>query len=278
MTKVRFLHGTVLTNPGNAGNYRGATMGNFVPLQKIIKGRQQYSFCSANPIRNAMREMAKEMGLPINRTRLNDEDQIAVQFASFPNPELNWDDAIMGWVAAITKKEKEGIEAKEGRKIQLRRESIFQMNIALALSPIQHIARGGVILTQSPDIRNSAWSNSSSSALIEHETSYTAYQYPFSMHLSDFNNKKWLCGLLEIISQLNGVAGNHTRSLYEFCPESVVLRLTNNFCAEYQYCFDDNRNIPKILEKIEHNDFDYKIGERANKEFYIKNLQRLCCR
>ncbi|MCK5244363.1 MAG: hypothetical protein KAJ90_03750 [Desulfobacterales bacterium] len=41
------------------------------------------------------------------------------------------------------------------------------------------------------------------------------------------------------LSSLGEVAGNHSRFLFDFSPESIVLRITENPAPRILYCFDE---------------------------------------
>jgi CRISPR-associated protein Cst2 len=80
------LFATVLTYPAPSANYRGESEENRSVIQKITYGRFEYPIISPEAMRNALREILASYGLPHNRTRLNDEDQLAVKFADYPDP------------------------------------------------------------------------------------------------------------------------------------------------------------------------------------------------
>src|SRR3954470_16949492 len=82
------LFATVLTYPAPSANYRGESEENRSVIQKITYGRFESPIISPESIRNALRETLARLGLPRNRTRLNDEDQLAVKFADYPDPDI----------------------------------------------------------------------------------------------------------------------------------------------------------------------------------------------
>ena len=88
------LFATVLTYPAPSSNYRGESEENRTVLQKIAKGNKEYTVISPESMRNALREMLIQAELPCNRTRLHDEDQLAVEFKEFPNAEKYADDCV----------------------------------------------------------------------------------------------------------------------------------------------------------------------------------------
>lgn len=235
------LFATVLTYPAPSGNYRGESEENRTVLQKIVKDGQKYAVVSPESIRNALRETLITMDQPHNRTRLHDEDQLAVEFKEYPNAEKYADDFLFGYMVAQTK------EVKEMKKQNLpaKRDSVLRCNMAVALSPYKYDA----VFHQSPlNAGDSPWKNSSSSALLHREVTHTAFQYPFALSQRDCLEKpEWTKALLSAIAQLNGVAGGHARAYYEFAPRSVVARLTPKLVAGYKtYGFQEDGSFSEL--------------------------------
>ncbi|NBD33547.1 MAG: type I-B CRISPR-associated protein Cas7/Cst2/DevR [Cyanobacteria bacterium] len=235
------LFATILTYPAPSGNYRGESEENRTVLQKIVKDGQKYAVVSPESIRNALREMLITMEQPHNRTRLHEEDQLAVEFKEYPNADKYADDFLFGYMVAQTK------EVKEMKKQNLpaKRDSVLRCNMAVALSPYKYDA----VFHQSPlNAGNSPWKNASTSALLHREVTHTAFQYPFALSQRDCLEKpEWTKALLSAIAQLNGVAGGHARAYYEFAPRSVVARLTPKLVAGYNtYGFQDDGSFSEL--------------------------------
>ncbi|MCI0361426.1 MAG: hypothetical protein L0211_23330, partial [Planctomycetaceae bacterium] len=74
------LFATVLTYPAPSANYRGESELNRSVIQKVTDGRFDYAIYSPESMRNALREILATYGLPCNRKRLSDEEQLAVEF------------------------------------------------------------------------------------------------------------------------------------------------------------------------------------------------------
>ncbi|MDB9311781.1 hypothetical protein PN462_01610 [Spirulina sp. CS-785/01] len=235
------LFATVLTYPAPSGNYRGESEENRTVLQKIAIDGQKYAIISPESIRNALRETLILLDQPHNRTRLYEEDQLAVEFKEFPNADKYADDFLFGYMVA------QNTEVKEMKKRDLppKRDSIFRCNLAVALNPYKYDA----VFHQSPlNAGNSPWKNASTSALLHREVTHTAFQYPFALSQRDCLQKPdWVRALLQAIAQLNGVAGGHARAYYEFAPRSVVARLTPKLVAGYQtYGFDETGHFSEL--------------------------------
>ena len=227
-------------------------------------------------MRNALRETFKKLGLACNRERLNDEDQLAVKFSDYPDPEKYIDDFFMGWLIAAGKADREKIKkeiSEKGRdpdKFTFKRDSVLRMNMALALEPYRYNS----VFTQSPQNVDSPWKNAENSQLLHRETVHTAYQYPFALNLNDcLVKQEWTKKLLKSIGQLNNVAGNHARSYFEMAPASILVRLTSQLVAGYDnYGFqikDGKHLFPEVIEGILKEDYpgsEFYVGGRIIKD------------
>ena len=276
---------TVLTYPAPSANYRGESEENRSVIQKVTCGRFEYPIISPEAMRNALRETIAAYGLPCNRERLHNEDQLAVRFDDYPYPDKFADDFLFGYFVA-DRGQIPGKVVKE-RAFQFKRDSVLRMNLAKALEPYRHDA----VFTQSPltvKNENSPWQNAPRSALLHREILVTAFQYPFALNLSDCGledtgkpvdggkapdgkayrskgeqHKDWLRYLLRAISELNDVAGNHARSYFEMVPASIVVRLTHSLVAGYEtYGFRSDGTFPEIVDGILHDDY-------PGREFYF---------
>ena len=237
------LFATILTYPAPTANYRGESELNRAVIQKITDGRLEYPIISPEAMRNALRETLAGYGLPANRTRLHDEEQLAVTFEDYPDPERFADDFFFGYLVAASGKKRTEIKKdlkKAGRDpdgFVFKRDSVVRMNLAKGLEPYRH----GTVFTQSPKSADgSAYANDKSSNLLHRETADTAFQFPLALNLDDCRQAPaaWNRGLLKALGELNGVAGNHARSYYEFAPASLALRLTESLVAGYEtYAF-----------------------------------------
>ena len=226
------LFATVLTHTAPSSNYRGESEENRTVLQKISKGGHEYTVISPESMRNALREMLEARGLPLNRSRKHDADQLAVEYKSFPDPLKYADDFLFGFMVA----DSDAIKKNKGKPGK--RDSVLRMNLAVALTPY----RFNATFHQSPQ-GHGAYTNSVNSALIHREVSHTAYQYPFALALGDLREgdaPAWSRALLQSIGELSNVAGGHARSFYEMAPRSIVLRLTKSLVAGFDtYGFDE---------------------------------------
>jgi CRISPR-associated protein Cst2 len=268
------LFATVLTYPAPSANYRGESELNRSVIQKVSDGRFDYPIFSPESMRNALREILKKYGLPCNRERLHDEEQLAVKFSDLPYPDAYADDFFLGYLVAASgadrKKHLKTIEEKRGKAVAqaftFKRDSVLRMNMAKALEPYRHNA----VFTQSPlSVDGSAYKNATTSALLHRETVVSGFQYPFALNFDDCKAKvAWTRKLLIAIGELNDVAGNHARSYFEMAPASIIARLTNSLVAGYQtYCFKPKGKDPK--DETPDVILDILAGDYPGDEFYI---------
>ncbi len=247
MIASKNVFATVLTYPAPSSNYRGESEENRTMLQKISKGGKEYTIVSPEAMRNALREMLIKAGLPHNRSRLHNEDQLAVEFKEFPAADKYTDDFLFGFMVADPN------AVKNNKDKPAKRDSVLRLNMAVALTPY----RFNAVFNQSPrNAGNSPWKNATNSALIHREVSHTAYQYPFALSQADCLQGKaeWTTALLAAIGQLTDVAGGHARSYFEMAPASLVARLTTNLVAGYNtYGFDEKGHFSE-LSRINKND------------------------
>jgi CRISPR-associated protein Cst2 len=268
------LFATVLTYPAPSANYRGESELNRTVIQKVTDGRFDYPIISPEAMRNALREILAGYGLPCNRSRLHDEEQLAVVFKDYPDPEKYADDFFFGYLVAAGSGDRKKIlkeVAEAGRSgFTFKRDSVLRMNLAKGLEPYRHNA----VFTQSPlAAEGSRYKNAPTSALLHRETAVTAFQYPFALNLDDGKAKpEWTRSLLKAIGELNDVAGNHARSYFEMAPASIVIRLTKSLVAGYGiYGFKaDPKNpseysFPEVIDGVLHE----PTPDYAGDEFYL---------
>jgi CRISPR-associated protein Cst2 len=273
------LFATVLTYPAPSANYRGESEQNRTVIQKITDGRFEYPIISPEAIRNALREILATYGLPCNRSRLHDEEQLAVKFESYPNPEKYVDDFFFGYMLAVGAADRQKILKEVKRTdFHFKRDSVLRMNLAKGLEPYRHDS----LFTQSPKSVDSPWKNADDSALLHRETVQTAFQYPFALNLNECKGKTFkrngpenkdangLEFLLKAIGELNGVAGNHARSYYEMAPASIVIRLSESLVAGYNsYGFTKDGDFPEVIQGILKGDYpgaEFFIGGKIVKD------------
>ena len=94
------------------------------------------------------------------------------------------------------------------------------------------------------------------------EVHATRYQYGFAMTPDRLKDKARIHAVLDGLVSLSEVAGNHARFLYDFAPETIVLRWTHDFSPRLLYCFKQNEagdlSATDLINRIDAEDIDPK--------------------
>ena len=98
-------------------------------------------------------------------------------------------------------------------------------------------------------------------------------------HRNDSVKKERALSALDAIVNLGEVAGNHSRFLFDFSPESIVLRLTHDPAPRILYCFEEDDsgqiNADELVRKIESGDIDPNelfIGGRLSEDTTLTGI------
>jgi CRISPR-associated protein Cst2 len=95
------------------------------------------------------------------------------------------------------------------------------------------------------------------------EVHATRYQYGIALTPERLRDKSRAAKAIHALCNLGTVAGNHGRFLFDFSPEAVVIRLTQDPAPRLLYCFDthdDGKTVvsPKLLQRLTAEDIDPK--------------------
>lgn len=92
------------------------------------------------------------------------------------------------------------------------------------------------------------------------EVHATRYQYGFALTPERLKDKSRAVAVLDGLTSLGEVAGNHSRFLYDFSPESLVLRWTHDFSPRFLYCFAEDENgeisASELVRRVQVGDID----------------------
>lgn len=232
------LFGAVLTGEAIASNNRGEVSGNISTLQKVIRRGELYSTVSAEAIRYAIRAHWSSQGHSVNRKIVDDVNSWTEP--TFGKWEGFVDDDLFGFM--------------DPKKDTTKRKGRFEITRAISIRPwtgdmVFSVASVGA---QPKDNKNPMPYSA--------EVHATRYQYLFSLtpeHLADQTRTRLA---LDAIACLNGVAGNHSRYLYDFSPDAVVLRWTHDPAPRMIYCFEESEygtlSADKLLSAIQSGDID----------------------
>jgi CRISPR-associated protein Cst2 len=293
------LHGNILTEYGLASNNRGRNEGNVSTLQKIHWRGKQHTTVSSEAIRAALRWLWQEQKLTLNRNvNYDDPDNIYSYKDNSFDPNLYVDDDILGYFKiekaqknptssqseAITigdpeQQANEPLEKAKPKSRSKKKEaaSVDDRDDAVESAPAKEylpkpkgkgIPRKGALdlnkaISTTPydfDILHSTFGGKKdSNSLYSSQCHSTHYQYCFSMtpkHLKDPNR---VFHVLDGINSLHRVGGSHSRWLYDFSPNSLILRWTQDPCSRHLYSIDakhDDPTCPKLLKRMQNGRID----------------------
>ncbi len=215
---TRHLFGTVLTPHGIASNNRGESAGNVTTLQKVIKDDGLFTTVSAEAIRYAIREAFSTAGRDVNR-KITAKGSEWVD-PNFDNWESHLDDDLFGFM--LPKQE------------TVKRRGRLEISRALSTRPWPgDVAFNAAAVGAQP-------SGNKNPVPYGTEIHATRYQYTFALTPEGLADQTRAIDALESIRDLRRVAGNHSRYLYDFSPDAVVLRWTHDPAPRMMYCFEQN--------------------------------------
>lgn len=250
----KHLFAAIITHHGTAANNRGETDGNVTTLQKLVWQGQVHTTVSAEAIRFALRRrLASVDGDRVNRkwnevTRTNDwEDH---EFEEWRNErgDAFIDDDLLGYMSAKAAKE-EG----ESGSANVRR-AVLEVTRAISLVPWS----GDVTFNAaSPGATPSAAKKGNNPVPYSTELHATRYQYGIAMTPERLRRQDRAKAAVNGLCELAEVAGNQGRFLFDFSPESIVFRLTDDPAPRLLYVFEQNDRVvdaPLLLARVEAGD------------------------
>lgn len=248
------LFAAIVTHHGTAANNRGETDGNITTLQKLLWQGQVHTTVSAEAIRFALRRSLSAVeGEKTNRRW--DEN---IRSNIWEDPEFKvWkkndgisfiDDDLLGFMSARAAS-KEG----EAGTADIRR-AVLEVTRAISLLPW-----GGDVTfnAASPGATPSAAKKGNNPVPYGTELHATRYQYGIALTPDRLRKKDRAKAAIAGLCELAEVAGNHGRFLFDFSPESIVFRLTDDPAPRLLYVFeqkDQTVDAPPLLARVESGD------------------------
>jgi len=217
---TQHIFATIVTPTAIAANNRGEGDGSTLStLQKITIRNDQYTTVSADAIRWAYREYFQNYQPDkVNRTFDPEADKYNIKDEKY-SAEIYIDDDLFGFMDA--KKDKNNKNATEKRR------GALEVSRALSLDPfwgdINFGSKGG---------------QKGKTSIHNTEVHCTAYQYTLALTPSALKDSERAKLLLDAIPAIKHVGGNHARFLYEFRPESIVIRITEDPSPWIMNCFE----------------------------------------
>jgi len=261
------VFGAVLTANGIAANNRGESEGNISTLQKLLWKGQVHTTVSAEAIRWAMRYYWQMKGIGVNRLWNEDDQDHEWQDEKWDgwkseDGETFIDDDLLGFMRAEAGKT-EGAKGTADK-----RRGCLEIARAISTTPF------------SGDLTFNAKSGEKGrTSLYGTEVHSTRYQYGFALTPERLRVKDRALQAIDALAHLGEVAGNHSRFLFDFSPESIVLRLTDDPAPRILYCFEEadrgEINVSELVRKVQVGDIDPSeifIGGKMAEEAEIKDL------
>jgi CRISPR-associated protein Cst2 len=218
MTQHIFV--TIVTPTAVAANNRGEGDGSTLStLQKITQGNDQYTTVSADAIRWAYREYLQAIKAEkVNRTFDSEADKYNIKNEKY-NAETYIDDDLFGYMDA--KKDKDNKDATTKRR------GVLEVSRAISLDPFW----GDIVF-------GSKGGQKGKTSIHNTEAHCTAYQYTLALTPSSLKDPDRAKLILDAIPCIKHVGGNHARFLYEFRPESIAIRITEDPSPWIMNCFE----------------------------------------
>lgn len=256
----KHLFGIALTPHGVAANNRGDNEGNITTLQKILWLGEQHTTVSAEAIRWAIRWYWQSTEEKLNRNWDESEKPANTwRDNEFKAWKRYLDDDVLGFMSAKAAQE-EGNSSEEEKSNKNKGKAIIrrarlEITRAVSLTPFE-----GDITFNAASIGATPSASRTGTDPVPYGTEMhaTRYQYGFALTPEALSDPERAHKVIDAIINLGEVGGNHARFLFDFSPESIVFRYTDDFAPRMLYSFslDDegNPNIERILKKVEAND------------------------
>ena len=271
------LYSNILTFYGVAANNRGENQGNITTLQKLLWKGETHTVVSSEAIRWAIRYYWQKAGIPVNRVW--NDDLPNEQNPQWQDPKFNpleyIDDDLLGFFEAESAKKdtKDDNQQPEGQQKQddlLTNEDATTIKKKRKKKPKGKATdrRGRLDVTRaiSTTPYDGKVTFSSRSGKKDRTSIYgtefhgTRYQFGFGITPESCKDKSRVLNLLDAIVSIYRVGGNHGRFLFDFAPESIVLRWTQDFAPRFLYCYDEDElgdiSMPKLLRQMRSGDLD----------------------
>ena len=279
-----YLFGTLMTHYGSASLNHGQRKGNVSPLQKSKwhNHNKFHSTVNGDAIRWSLRYYWQQKRYPVNRIWDVDKFRNTWIDRNF-DPVRFIDDDVLGYLdpraaraevaEEVTEEDSdtEGTEQTQARHPQ--RLGALGVNRAFSLTPFD----GGVTF-------NSKSGEKDRTSLHFIEFHNTRYQYVFALDCNHLKNKSRIFAVLDGLMSIRKVGGHNNVFCYDFSPESMVLRWTEDSSPEIFYCFEQLETrpgvyaepsiSPDLIDLVTTEDIDPDelwIGGKIAKNFELEN-------
>jgi CRISPR-associated protein Cst2 len=266
------LFGNILTFYGVAANNRAQTEDNITTLQKILWRGETHTKVSAEAIRWAIRYYWQKAGYTANAgytvnrvwkdNPLSNEENPQWQDPNF-NAAKYIDDDLLGFMqtespkiepndppqSETTDKNKQTKKSSPKGSVKNRRGAL---DVTRAVSMTPFVGR--------VTFNSKSGNQKTRTSLYGTEFHGTSYQFGFGITPESCKDKSRVLNLLDAIVSISEVGGNHGRFLFDFAPESIILRWTHDFAPRFLYCYEEdemqNISMAKFSRQIRSGDLD----------------------
>ena len=256
----KHLFGLVVTPHGTAANNRGENEGNIATLQKLLWNGEVHTTVSAEAIRWAIRYYWQRKGITVNRKWdevANDHRWQDPKWERWIKGDYDYiDDDVLGFMVAeagkaegnddedlgAKGKERPSVKGKKKPRVKgtaTKRRGALEVTRAISLTPFA----GDITF-------NAKSGEKSSTSLYGTEVHATRYQYGFALTPQWLREQSRTLPVVDAIVALSEVAGNQSRFLYDFSPESVIFRWTDDFAPRLLYGFQLIDEKPQLREEV----------------------------
>jgi CRISPR-associated protein Cst2 len=248
------LFGNILTSYGTAANNRGENEGNITTLQKLLWHGEVHTTVSAEAIRWALRYYWQVAGNGdrVNRRWDDELNDNIWQDSNFNDVDFI-DDDVLGFMRA------EGAKVEASDEPKPKGKKAAPKGTTTAKRGVLEVTRAVSLMPYNGDITfNAASGKKGRTSLYGTEVHATRYQYGFALTPDRLKDKSRTISVLEGLACLGEVGGNHSRFLYDFSPDSLVLRWTHDFSPRMLYSFAENQEgeitVPDLMRRVEAED------------------------
>lgn len=250
------IFANVVTAYGTAANNRAETEGNITTLQKIIWQGQPHTTVSAEAIRFALRRRLADLEERGTNRRWNEELRANEwqdhQFRGWEKAqgETFIDDDLLGFMTAEAAAEEGAAGSANVRR------AVLEVTRAVSLTPWP----GDVTFNAaSPGATPSAQKKGQNPVPYGTEVHATRYQFGLALTPERLRDRRRAAKAIRALGELRTVAGNHARFLYDFAPDVIIFRLTDDPAPRLLYCFetfDEGKTVeaPSLIERIKARD------------------------
>src|SRR6516225_6021406 len=249
----------IATPFGTAANNRAETEGNITTLQKLIWQGQPHSTVSAEAIRFALRRRLAAADKGGTNRRWNEDDRVNEwqdwQFQGWNSDAGGTfiDDDLLGFMTAEAAKE-EG----EAGSANVRR-AVLEVTRAISLTPWTGDVTFNAASPGATPSASKGQKRDQNPVPYGTEVHATRYQYGIALTPDRLRDKSRAARAIEALCKLGTVAGNHGRFLFDFSPDAIIFRITDDPAPRLLYCFDtpdDGRTLMAnaLLQRIKSGD------------------------